>query len=61
MDNIAATFMDGVLTVTAPLLAKPEPKRIPAHPASGRAERKGFDRQGPGDTDQDQRPVSIRP
>ncbi|GAC1332723.1 MAG: hypothetical protein NVSMB17_12240 [Candidatus Dormibacteria bacterium] len=28
-DKVAATFKDGVLTVTAPLLAKPEPKRIP--------------------------------
>ena len=28
-DKVAATFKDGVLTVTAPLLAKPEAKRIP--------------------------------
>jgi HSP20 family protein len=28
-ENIQATFKDGVLKVTAPLPAKPEPKRIP--------------------------------
>jgi HSP20 family protein len=28
-DNVQAGFKDGVLTITAPLVKKPEPKRIP--------------------------------